>query len=263
MSAWAIKNAGVKIPIFVIPHTFNMKDYDERLDPLTTMTGMPLSGDAKPCVFYNISQISNKKGIDKLLRAYYGAFRNREPVVLLLKGYIGQMKRVNEEEQIINYINDVREGCKFPHHPSVIIFSDIMTEEEIKRIHCTGDVYVNASSGEGWGLPLFDAAAYGNGIVSTIWGGPEVFLNPDEVYHVKHSIEPVFGMRHPHPYMFTSAEKWAEPSVSSMIDQMRVAFDDYCREKLRRVTNLERFDDSVVGVQFKGVLEEVLNAERQ
>ena len=263
MSAGALKKGGVTIPVYVLPHAFDMKTYEDKGEPFNTMTGVPLSGISKPCIFYNISQISNKKGIDKLLRAYYGAFQNNEPVTLILKGYIGQMKRVGEEQRIIDFVNDVREGCRFPKYPSVIIFSDIMSEDEIRRIHSTGDIYVNASSGEGFGLPLFDAAAYGNGVISTKWGGPELFLNDGGFYQIEHSIEPVFGMRHPHPYMFTSMENWAEPSVRSMIEQMRLAFEDYCKEQLRQVSGLERFDDDIIGEQFRSILEEVCHGERQ
>jgi glycosyltransferase involved in cell wall biosynthesis len=259
MSSEAIQRGGVRVPVYVLPHTFDIKSYEDQGDTFDTMTGVPLSGADKPCIFYNISQVSNKKGIDRLLRAYYGAFQKKEPVTLILKGYIGQMKRVGEDQQIIDFVNTVREGCRFKQFPPVVIFTDIMTEDEIKRIHSTGDIYVNASSGEGWGLPLFDAAAYGNGVVSTIWGGPEMFLKSEDIYHVQHTIEPVFGMNHPHPYMFTSNEKWAEPSVQSMITQMRLAFDDYCKDQLRTVPNLEAFDDSVVGEQFKTILEEVCN----
>jgi len=198
MSADAIKKAGVTAPIHVVPHTFDMNVYKEKSEPFNTERGVPLSGSSKPCIFYNISQISNKKGIDKLIRAYYGAFRKKEPVTLLLKGYIGQMKRVNEEQ-------------------------------------------------------------YGKGIVSTIWGGPKEFLSEDEIYLVQHSVEPVFGMKHPHPYMFTSEENWAEPSVTSMIKAMRCAYQDYEENKLRSITNIERFDDNIVGPILTKILVEVSN----
>lgn len=257
MSSEAIQRGGVRVPVYVLPHTFDIESYEHKVDPFDTMTGVPLSGTDKPCIFYNISQVSNKKGIDRLLRAYYGAFQKKEPVTLILKGYIGQMKRVGEDQQIIDFVNAVREGCRFKHFPPVVIFTDIMTEEEIERIHSTGDIYVNASSGEGWGLPLFDAAAYGNGVISTIWGGPGMFLKPDDIYQVHYTIEPVFGMNHPHPYMFTSNENWAEPSVQSMMKQMRVAFEDYCKDQVRTVKDLEIFDDSVVGEKFKAILGEV------
>lgn len=261
MSADAIRNAGVKVPVYVVPHTFEIDQYSADIEPFHTLTGLPLEGEDKPCIFYNISQISHKKGIDKLLRAYWGAFQNGENVTLVLKGYIGQMKRVNEDEQILNFLNEVKDGTRLPTYPRVLILHDILGEREIQRLHATCDAYVNASNGEGWSLPLFEAAAHGNAVVSTKWGGPEVFLNDHEFYSVRHSIEPVYNMKHSFQYMFTSRENWAEPSVTSMIEQIRLAYKDYQSGQLRKVTGLERFDDSVIGPQLLGILEEICTKE--
>ena len=259
MSADAIKKAGVTIPVYVVPHTFEIDSY-KKVEPFPTMTGIPLTGDSKPCIFYNISQVSHKKGIDRLLRAYYGAFQNNEAVTLILKSYMGQMRRVDEEKKLVQFIDNVKDGCRFRHYPSVIIFNEIMSDEEIKRIHSTGDVYVNASSGESFGIPVFEAAAFGNAVISPLWGGPATFLKEDECYPVRYNIEPTYGMRHPHHYLYSSYENWAEPSVASMIEQMRAAYADYQKDALRKVGDLHLFDDSVIGSQLKQVFEEIIKA---
>jgi len=256
MSADAIKKAGVTIPVYVVPHTFEIDSY-KKVEPFQTMTGIPLTGTSKPCIFYNISQISHKKGIDKLLRAYYGAFRHQEPVALILKGYIGQMKRVDEEKKIMDFINNVKDGCRLQHYPSVIVFTEIMSDDEIKRVHSTGDIYVNASSGESFGIPVFEAAAYGNAVISPLWGGPSSYLTPETAYPVEYSIEPVYGVRHGHHYMYSSYENWAEPSVASLIEQMRLAYGNYMNLNLKKVTDLSAFDDKIVGPQLKEVFETI------
>jgi len=258
MSADAIKKGGCTKPVFVVPHTFDMARYKRDIELIDDIAGEKLVSEDKPLVFYNVSQISKKKGIDKLLRAYAGAFQNDEKVLLILKGYFNQMAQTNEEEQIMKFINDVRDGMRYPNNPPLVVISQILSSEELDRIHATADVYVNTSSGEGWGIPLFDAAAFGNAVISTHWGGPAAYLQPDEIYMVKHSIEPVYDMRHPLPYLFTSQEQWAEPSVNSMIEQMRIAYADHQSGQLRNVTGLEKFDHSVVGPMFKEILESLL-----
>jgi len=262
MSAQAIKDGGCTKPVFVVPHTFDMSRYSREIEPIDDVAGEKIAeGEDKPLVFYNISQISNKKGIDKLLRAYSGAFQNDEKVLLILKGYFNQMTRANEEEQIMNFVNEVSDGTRFPKCPPLVVISQILSREQIDRIHVTGDVYVNASSGEGFAIPLFESAAFGNGIISTLWGGPAVYLKEEEIYRVCHSIEPVYGMKHPIPYMFTSQEQWAEPSVNSMMEQMRAAYDDHRAGQLRKVTGLDRFDYKVVGAYFKKILESLLREQ--
>jgi hypothetical protein len=68
-------------------------------------------------------------------------------------------------------------------------------------------------------------------------------------------------MKHPIPYMFTSQEQWAEPSVNSMIGQMRLAYQDYQGQKLRKVKGLEKFDYSVIGPQLKELLTQILETK--
>jgi len=264
MSAAAVRAGGCTKPVHIIPHTFDMARYLQKAEPIDDIAGEKLpQGEERPLVFYNISQISTKKGIDKLLRAYGGAFQQNEKVLLILKGYFNQMTRANEEEQIMNFINDVNDGMRLPHNAPLVVISQILSQAQIDRVHATGDVYVNASSGEGFAIPLFDSVAFGNAAISTLWGGPEAYLTEDEIYKVRYSIEPVYGMRHPLQYMFTSKEQWAEPSVNSMIEQMRAAYRDYQSKQLRKVTNLERFDYSVIGPQLRQLLEDILNADQK
>lgn len=259
MSKDAIQKGGCTKSIYVVPHTFDMARYTQEIEPIDDVGGEKLpDGAEKPLVFYNVSQISAKKGIDKLLRAYAGAFQNDENVQLILKGYFNQMIRGNEEEQIMNFINEVNDSMRLPKCPPLVVISQILSLEQMNRIHKTGNVYVNASSGEGFAIPLFDAAAFGKAIISTRWGGPEAYLNKGEIYEVQYSIEPVYGMKHPIQYMFTSREQWAEPSVNSMIEQMRAAYKDHRVGNLRKVYGLERFDYSVVGPMLRKILESLL-----
>jgi glycosyltransferase involved in cell wall biosynthesis len=261
MAVDCFKNSGVTVPVYKVPHTFDISKYETRYEPFNTVeVDARFSGKDKLLTFYNIAQWSNKKAVDLALRAYYREFQNDEDVVFYLKGYIGQMSRVNEEKQLVDVVNSIKGRCKLPNYPPIYLMTDILSEEEMSRVHATGDVFVNTSHGEAWGIPIFDAAAFGNAIITHTWGGPGEFLNDDEIYKVDHVVEPVYDVQHPFPYMYTGLEDWSTPTIQGIRSAMRQAYEDHKAGQLRQGHGkIKQFDYSEVGPQLVKVIEEVVN----
>lgn len=267
-SVKAFKDCGVTVPIYQIPHTFDMSSY--------TLEGIePISAPSDPdflknrFVFYNISQFAAKKGLDVLLRAYYGAFHGKQDeVILILKTYVDMVNRHQEQEKFRNYIAGVKNGMRLPAdgYPQVMVITKTLTDEQMKKIHRTGDCYVCSSRGEGWCIPAFDALAYGNKLVTTLWGGMGEFakrhypgdtIRPPRanVYPVNFSLEPLVSQQHADPELYTSFDLIAEPSVSSMMAQMKAAFKE--RDDKSPAPDLNRFDYSVVGPSMLEMIKEI------
>jgi glycosyltransferase involved in cell wall biosynthesis len=269
----AFRDCGVSVPIYKVPHTFDIPNY-ANLDDVDVIVA-PSSPDFLKgrFMFYNISQFAAKKGVDILLRAYYGAFHGMgEEVILMLKTYIGMGNRNQEREQLQQYIAGVKQGMRLPEggYPPVMLVTKTLTEEQMLKLHATGDCYVCSSRGEGWCIPAFDALTYGNKLVTTTWGGMGEFtqwsdtdagspiprIRPN-VYPVNYLMEPLVGQQHADPELYTGFDLIAEPSVSSMMEQMKNAYDD--RDVRDPAPDMMEFDYSVVGPKMKVIIEEIAN----
>lgn len=276
-SVEAFKNSGVKVPIYKVPHTFDMSSYSlDGVEPVASPSEPDLL--SKRFVFYNISQFSAKKGIDILLRAYLTEFHGqKDDVMLLLKTYINMGgNREQEREKLRLYVESVKQGMRLPAdgYPPIMLVTKTLPEAMVKRLHKTGDCYVCSSRGEGWCIPAFDALAYGNKLVTTPWGGMGEFAmvqgnyleqiptHPHRnVYEVDYTMEPLVGQGHPDPELYTSKDKVAEPSVSSMMEAMRWAFDE--RDKKHPAPDLSQFDYAVVGPKMLEIIEAVAASKKE
>lgn len=278
-SVRAFKDSGVTVPVHKVPHTFDIASYNlDGVDPIAS----PSDPDflTNRFMFYNISQFAAKKGIDALLRAYFGEFHGqRDDVILLLKTYVSMTGRNNEQEKLRAYVESVKQGMRLPAegYPPIMLVTKTLTDEQIKKIHRTGDAYVCSSRGEGWCIPAFDALAYGNKLITTLWGGMGEFAVEPEypnghstvkeenirnnVYPVAYSLEPLVGQQHADPELYTSFEKVAEPSVSSMMEMMRQAYVD--RDVQCDAPDLMEFDHSTVGPEMLQVIDAVVTSKQE
>lgn len=216
--AIALMQSGILKPILVIAPPFDMSIYTQNFKPLD------IPGIEGRTVFYNICQLSGKKGIDLLLRAYYAAFCDMpDEVILILKTYIGMQDRTRDREQITNFINNIKAGCRIPvpKLPPVLPILDIMDDEEIYSLHKTGHCYVNSSRGEGWGFPQFEALVLGNTLISHNQGSFADWITEDIAMLYQALPTHVFNIPHSDSTLYTGVERFFEPSTTQMADLMR------------------------------------------
>jgi len=272
-SIQAFLECGVTVPIHKVPHTFDIPSYtlDESAG-VRLHLGPDEDFFENRTVFLNISQFSNKKGIDVLLRAYYGAFHNAvDDVVLILKTYVNMQHRDAEQKRLQGYIEGVKQNMRLPggNYPKIILITSTMSDENIRKLYGMSDVYICSSRAEGWCIPAFEALAYGKKLITTLWGGMGEFAKVDEftrresenkrstlpnVYPVRHSLEPLVGQNHPDPELYTSLDYVAEPSVRSMIGALQVAKTCPTEEP----SALMEYDYSEVGPTMLKLIESIV-----
>lgn len=262
-SVTTFKECGVEVPIHKIPHTFDIPSYNLKdINPITAPSDPDILKNR--FVFYNISQFATKKGIDLLLRSYYGAFHgHNDDVMLILKTYVSMMGRSDEQQKLQKYIENVKTGMRLPitGYPPVMLITKTLTDEQIKKIHATGDCYVCSSRGEGWCIPAFEALTYGNKLVTTLWGGMGEFaVSKNNVYPIDYSMEPLVGQTHADPELYTGFDLIAEASVSSMMYQMKKAFSD---DISLAAPDMMEFDHSVVGPNMLELIQQIAAVKTQ
>lgn len=220
-NAQMLVRCGVQKPIFIVQPPTDISRFDTFLSPVGD-PGLPdLTGKT---VFYNICQLSGKKGIDALLRAYYAAFFDMpDEVCLVLKTYINMGHRQNDAAIIKDFVQRVKTACRIPVEklPPVLPIVNIMTDAQIRGLHQKCDVYVNSSRAEGFCLPAFDALGFGKVLISNNFGGMAEFVSEQNALLYGGCISNVYDVPHGEPFLYTGISRWFEPSTAHMSDVMR------------------------------------------
>src|ERR1019366_10116369 len=60
--------------------------------------------------------------------------------------------------------------------PAISLMTGELADDDLHALHIRGDCFVSLCRSEGWGLGAFDAAAYGNPVVTTGHGGHLEYL---------------------------------------------------------------------------------------
>lgn len=226
----AARRSGVVIPMHKIQHTFDASKYI-KMEPYN----IPNGNDKFKIL--SVCQISKKKGLDALLKAYLAEFRSTDNVVLVLKVYFGPSDTEQHKEKMLGQIEKVKELLRIGDYPQVYLVHGIMSDAAITRLYNSVDCYCLPSRGEGWGIPLFDAMGFGLPVICVGWGGPTEFVRPEHGWLVNYHMSPCFDMPHPHNFMYTGLDNWAEPNMDSLRAALREAYTQWSIDKSGLVAN--------------------------
>jgi len=179
--------------------------------------------------FYSIFQWQPRKGYNELLSAYFDEFKYGEEVVLILKinpiPNVEIKKIIDEIKKIKNYYNS---------KANLFLISEYLSNNDIQSLHLYSDCFVLPHYGEGWGMPIHEAAVFGNPIITTKYGGITDFLN-NNIYYIDHNIVPVSGMEWNKFYSFD--QNWAKPNIDSLKSNMRYVYNN----KIKKSNSFDNF----------------------
>jgi glycosyltransferase involved in cell wall biosynthesis len=134
-----------------------------------------------------------------------------------------------------------------------------LPDDDIAALHTRGDCCVSLSRSEGWGIPPFDAAAWGNPVVTTGFGGQLENLDDESAFLVDYELVPVDDPLGGASY--TSDQHWAEPSIEHAARQLRQVVADPPEAAVRAARASRRvlrdFDATVVAAEFLWALSEL------
>ncbi len=168
--------------------------------------------------FYSIFQWQPRKGYKELLSAYFDEFKNNEEVILILK--INLIKGITEID-VINEIKNIKQY--YNSNAKIFLITEYLSNLDIFSIHSYGDCFVLPHYGEGWGMPIHEAAIFGNPIITTKYGGITDFIDTN-IYWIEHKMVSVSGMEWNNVY--NSSQNWAKPNLQSLKDNFRNVFNN-------------------------------------
>lgn len=245
----------LKEKAIVVPHPVDLSRFKDKPEPIDF--------ELSPSTFkfYTVSEIGRRKNIAGLLLAYFSEFSEDDDVVLIMK--LHSPSRTDASGEIKKQIEEIKKGCrKFGNHsryPKVILITDYLSDEDIVKLHATGDVFVSASFGEAWCLPASDALASGNPVIAPNFGAFKDYVAHQ--FLVDGSLSPVFGVNNAPDSLYSAEERWFRVDTDKLGKKMR---ESYNAASIIRTKDHAEFMKSFVQdferTKIGNTLKDVLNA---
>jgi glycosyltransferase involved in cell wall biosynthesis len=211
------KEAGVKIPIFYIPHCLDFNKYNLQVIPTFKSTKFR---------FLFMGAWKERKGYEILLNAFYEEFKADENVELVLK--TNAIYGAKPELAILR----AQKIANLGKYPEVKIDCNLLDDSDLPGYIKSFNCLVAPHSGEGFGLPGLQAMAVGVPIIITNYSGCQDYANTETAI----LLEPEGFVEKPCldgvPQFLHSS--WAYISVSQVREKMRKVYSDstLCQEKV-------------------------------
>lgn len=150
--------AGVASPVFVVPLGVDTDVFNPNAGR------MALPDNARGYRFLSVSWWGPRKGFDILIKAFVTEFTGADDVSLVISSRSHDNRPASKIAEEIKAI--IRATGK-TDRPPVVLHSKITTDEELASLYNACDVFVLATRGEGFSLPIVEAAACGLPVIST------------------------------------------------------------------------------------------------
>ena len=249
------RDSDITIPLDVIGQPTDVHKYERAYPPLD----VPSYGDF---VFYTIADVNTRKNLSAIVRAFHTEFDREEPVSLLIKGnkYDAPIQTVLKEIQ--THCEEVKKGLslypKIEYYKQEIIVPNVVSDEEIMKLHATCDCFVSASCGEAWCIPAFDAMAMGKTPIVTKWGGFTDYVDNEVGWLVDCNMQQAFSGGGLFANMNSGHEEWAVVNIRKMQRAMREAYENNSLREQKSQAGIEKaklFSYEAIGPRMKELLE--------
>ena len=149
--------------------------------------------------FLTIGQITStrveddRKNLINTIKWAVESFKDCDDVGIILKTNIGKsssIDKIRTESGIRQIVKEVRKKSVYP---KIHLIHGSMNEYEIAALYAHKSVkgYITATRGEGYGLPIIDAAAAGIPIVATGWSGHFEYLDKELILPVDYNLRKI------------------------------------------------------------------------
>lgn len=168
-----MQDAGVCSPVHVVPLGVDK-------DVFSQASGvMPLTKNARSFRFLSVSWWGPRKGFDILIKAFVEEFAEDEDVCLIISSRSHDNKPANK---IAEEIKQIIASTGNEEHAPVILHSKVTTDKELASLYNACDAFVLASRGEGFSLPIVEAASCGLPVIATNCTAQETYLDDSNAY---------------------------------------------------------------------------------
>ncbi len=170
---------------------------------------------------------SDRKNLFYTIKWLLEEFKDCPDVGIVLKTSKGRGTKIDRKvtENIIHQIiKEVRVGP----YPKIHFLHGSMTSSEVASIyrHPQIKALVSLTRGEGYGLPILEAAASDLPVVATNWSGHLDFMNKGKFVSIDYDMTPIHESRID-GRIFIEGSRWANPIEKDAKKKMRKLYESY------------------------------------
>ena len=222
-------NSGVRTPIEVIPI------------PLDVSLAQPMELKTNNLNMLSVFQWIPRKGPTDLLTA---AFLANTDSTLYIKTYLQKVDKA--EPHIIETIKAVKESFHYKVKTGIVPVISNYSDKDMNRLYASCDVYISATRGEGFCLPLIQALLQEKPAIVPIHTSIKDLIPEDQpfIFPVKYRIDFATDMWRS-SYICPSM-KWFVIDKQSMADQIKVVRklkDEFVLHKGEKISKLSYFGE--------------------
>lgn len=237
-SVWSrssMLDAGCESKITILPEPFDLSKFNQDYSPM-------FNDKNNDFVFYYIAKHQDKNNIKALLAAFFLEFKKHDDVKLVIKTDINGFDN-QEAEHIVAYdIQQVERALRIQEKniqvPKVII--GYYEQEYIMRLHNQCDCYIDVCKAEAFGASAIESMLFKNLTIVNKETGPNTYINTNNGFVIDSMLTNVYSKDFYMENTFTVYEKWREPFLDSIQQQMRLAYETKDIEKNNKINNFDR-----------------------
>ena len=225
----------LSVPLLVVPEGVDTNVFSrERLSKSDLLDGMPDKNFVFTGLGLNHPNGQDRKNVTRLVEWFCRAFAGRDDVGLVLKTSIVNGSLV-DFETTKRRVADIKSSTGCGELPRVRVIHGRMSDDQMAQLYTDLRMVamVSLTHGEGYGLPLIEAAACGLPVIATDWSGHLDFLRVGDEkvflpveYDMAEIPEPCVW-----PGVMEKGTRWANPREQSFVNRMHEVLGDTIRIK--------------------------------
>lgn len=204
----------------------------------------------------------DRKNLSNTLAWLFDYHKNDENVGIVLKTNLGRGTTLDKKHTSA-YVKSLAQRFRKGPGPKLHLIHGNMSSEEVASLYHLDTVkaYVSATRGEGYGLPLIDAAVAGLPVIATNWSGHLEFLKKGMFIPVDYEMTQISNKK-VDKRIFHEGFRWAEPkkeSFMSGIDNLTKNLKDH-QENAKTLSDLtvENFHKEKIKSKYDKIFEDLL-----
>jgi glycosyltransferase involved in cell wall biosynthesis len=176
--------------------------------------------------FLNLSEIVPRKNLEGLLRAWLVATSREDDAILILKP---RSELAEDHAGLRDAMTrlELEEGKPYGDAAPIIFFNVLLSDEDMPRVYATATHYISMSHGEGWDLPMMEAAASGLLLIAPDHTAYQTYLDRSVATLIP-SREVPSAVPGEHGILFAGASWW-EPDRDAAVEAIREAIRGFDR----------------------------------